>query len=801
MPTHPPIPNATDLPRPLTDPTRSHGRVLVRPFAVVSPISFLLAMFAAFLLTVVTAPAAWAHPELISSTPPAGEKLAQPPSEIVLQFSEAVVRSVSRFEVDEADGSTIELTPSAERSAKVVLSLPAVQNPASIRVRWSLMGDDGHRIVGGITLSTAGGAIDPSTGGETPDPARSGASFAVFAGLIVATGVVVLHRWTAGEGTVGLRTRPWGRLLQLSFGTVAAGSIVSLLAIAASSPPDDTTAAPLANAFATRSGIVWWLTAMAALATAVVAGRIARAGPGDASHSPSERSSTNPFPIIVGGLILTGLGAVAAGHAGASETPFSSTTLSFTHLAGLALWLGPLVVCLGAIDRHDHDRAPGDRSARTSMSLRPPLMPPAVTSRLRGWLPAPFVVAIVSGFAMGLDRIEGPLLEAAYTRLLTAKTALLVAVIVPLALLHRRRHTMVGRRSMTLEVIAASVVLLLGAVLTTTAPPRPSTASDAPAEGTPGTGSGAPDSIDGCFDGPADIQSACLLRYFEAELRSSGPAHALAILAANQSRSDSIVVQCHQIAHELGRQSIAVTGDVAKAFEQGTAVCSSGYFHGIVESSLGALADNQLPEAVSKQCAAVPTEALRRFNCTHGLGHGLMIRLKGNLFASLQLCDKVEPASDVSACGGGAFMQNIMDALAGSASAVYDRSNLQYPCDIVPDRHKTACYQMAPSLMLFLTERSFAATFQGCEAAGEQWQSTCYAGIGREVASTTRRDPRATLDQCTTGPVDGVGHCINGAAADFVNELGTRETAEALCSMAPPEYTEPCRKGIAIYER
>lgn len=767
---------------------------------MVSPIALLFAFLAAVTLVVVAAPPAWSHPELVSSTPPVDTKLAAPPADIVLQFSEAVVRQVSRFEVVEADGTTIELIPREERSTKVVLPLPIVQDPTSIRVRWTLVGDDGHRISGGITLSTAGGAIDPAIGGEAPDPARSGASFAVFVGLIVAAGVVVLHRWTTGDGTVGLRSRSWGRWLQLSLGMVAAGSLLNLATIAASSPADGTTALRFANAFATRSGIAWWVTAMAALATAVVAGRISRSATTDESRSPSDRPTKDPVSIIALGLTLTGLGAIAAGHAGASESPFSSTILSFSHLAALALWLGPLMVCLAAIDRHD--KHPRDaRSFPGPASLRPPSIPPAAMARLRQWLPIPFSVTIISGVAMGLDRVEGPLLDATYTQILSGKTVLLIAVVLPLALLHRRRETTVARRSLALEVAAAGVVMVLGIVLSTTPPPKPSSPADGLANGTPGSALPAPTSIDGCLAGPEATQSTCLLDYFTAEMRTSGPAHALAILAANQTRSETMIVQCHQIAHDLGRQAITVVGDVAKAFEQGTAVCSSGYFHGVVESSLGELTDAQLPEAVSKQCAAVPTEGLRRYNCTHGLGHGLMIRLNGNLFAALQLCDKVEPAGDVPACGGGAFMQNIMDALAGSASAVYDRSNLQFPCDVVPDRHKTGCYQMAPSMMLFLTDRNFDDAFRGCDAANGPWQATCYQGMGREISSSTRRDPKTALERCSQGAVTGIGHCLYGAAADFVNELGTQERAEELCSIAPIDYEPQCRQGIAIYDR
>ena len=73
----------------------------------------------------------------------------------------------------------------------------------------------------------------------------------------------------------------------------------------------------------------------------------------------------------------------------------------------------------------------------------------------------------------------------------------------------------------------------------------------------------------------------------------------------------------------------------------GSAVCWSGYYHGILERAFAGVSEEDLPAVSRRLCASaqVRRSDFIAYQCVHGLGHGLMIYTDYDMPLSLETCD------------------------------------------------------------------------------------------------------------------------------------------------------------------
>lgn len=140
------------------------------------------------------APAAWAHPALVQSSPAAGELLERSPVRIGLSFSEEVVARGSKAQLRRLAGgpATVAVgTPVRRGRSAVGAPLPARLAAGVYELRWSVLGADGH-VVGGtlrFAVARAGGAPPPGIEllGAAAGPApRDGAEASEGAATVLA---------------------------------------------------------------------------------------------------------------------------------------------------------------------------------------------------------------------------------------------------------------------------------------------------------------------------------------------------------------------------------------------------------------------------------------------------------------------------------------------------------------------------------------------------------------------------------------------------------------------------------------
>lgn len=128
-------------------------------------VSALLAALVAF------AAPAFAHDQLVSSTPAADEVLTEAPAEITLEYSSELLdlgeSSTIIMVVDANEKDWLAGTPTLDRN--VVTAPLAPDMPAgSYEIRWQVVSSDGHPITGIVPFSIA--AAEPTPVAETQEP-------------------------------------------------------------------------------------------------------------------------------------------------------------------------------------------------------------------------------------------------------------------------------------------------------------------------------------------------------------------------------------------------------------------------------------------------------------------------------------------------------------------------------------------------------------------------------------------------------------------------------------------------------
>jgi len=136
---------------------------------------FRLLAVIAFLLIggVVVANPAFAHDELLSTSPEANATLAEPPARITLTFAEAPLKDTTKIVARAADNSEVPLPPAIVTEATAQTPWPQDAPVGTYTIAWRNVGDDGHVLTGefsftyGVAASaspTVSGAASATTG-------------------------------------------------------------------------------------------------------------------------------------------------------------------------------------------------------------------------------------------------------------------------------------------------------------------------------------------------------------------------------------------------------------------------------------------------------------------------------------------------------------------------------------------------------------------------------------------------------------------------------------------------------------
>jgi hypothetical protein len=391
--------------------------------------------------------------------------------------------------------------------------------------------------------------------------------------------------------------------------------------------------------------------------------------------------------------------------------------------------------------------------------------------------------------------LDGQALTGPFTWVLGIKTAVVLAVVLPLGIHHHRRRdraTAGPPRTWRVEVAGLLAVLVLGSALVAVDP------------GWGGQVGGADQALAALLDGqvadPAECadldvgRSACIRSGLAAILVDEGPQAAIDQMAAMR-QTGALALDCHQVAHDLGQDAVDLLPDLGVVMNVDAAVCASGYVHGAIEVSL-ARAGDDVAQALPTLCAEVddPPYSGPHYNCLHGLGHGLMLRDGAVLPAALDLCRTLEDRWQVRSCASGAFMENVLAAQQGRPADV-DEDDLHHPCPTVGEDLAGDCYLMQTSHVLWRLGGDVAETFDWCDTAEQRYLDACYRSMGRDISGRSGLDVDVVLAECALGQPELRGACVAGAAANAVYETAGTAAADALCAAVTGPDRARCEAG------
>lgn len=146
----------------------------------------------AALLVLASAPAAFAHEELISSTPAVGQEFETAPETVTLRFSAEVMTMGAAIVVVDADGTDWVVDEPVVDYSEVIATLEPGMPEAGYEVRWRVVSSDGHPISG----------IIPFTVGDAEPLVRESAEPVAQESTTAEPGSAEEEQSTAGDGGV-----------------------------------------------------------------------------------------------------------------------------------------------------------------------------------------------------------------------------------------------------------------------------------------------------------------------------------------------------------------------------------------------------------------------------------------------------------------------------------------------------------------------------------------------------------------------------------------------------------------------
>jgi hypothetical protein len=280
----------------------------------------------------------------------------------------------------------------------------------------------------------------------------------------------------------------------------------------------------------------------------------------------------------------------------------------------------------------------------------------------------------------------------------------------------------------------------------------------------------------------------------------NGPRAALALFDQRRAVDKTVSSDCHRIAHMIGSAALAYFhGSVAQAYSHGSASCASGYFHGILERAFNGVGSYRgLIRVARTLCrgAGVRRRGFLDYQCTHGLGHGLMIQTGYDLPTALAICGQLQTRWDEVSCTGGAFMEN-GSTVYGMRSPWLRDADPIYPCNNVKPRNRASCYLRVTTQILHTNRFDWPNTAARCRALPERWRLYCFRSYGRDAANAVAGKVGSVLRLCRIAG-NGNGDCLYGAARSIADRDANANLTAALCRETEPAQSPSCFAGLGV---
>lgn len=259
---------------------------------------------------------------------------------------------------------------------------------------------------------------------------------------------------------------------------------------------------------------------------------------------------------------------------------------------------------------------------------------------------------------------------------------------------------------------------------------------------------------------------------------------------------------CHQISHHFGMWLFGYIGTVEDSLQYAKQQCGGGIFHGIIENFFTVQRFNQItPEQISleKLCPKIQGHqySIERWQCLHGIGHGLVVYYDYDVFTATEQCEVFEPGWEQLSCTKGIFMQNVVYNYKTNQGD-FEKTDSLYPCNQIDEKFAPACYHYHTSYLLKQNNFSLVNSFKDCDnISPESLIKYCYYGMGRQLSSHIKGTAENALFLCKLGPQSNYhSECITGVLLTLVNENTNADKGFQYCKIMPDEFKENCYDGL-----
>ncbi len=274
-------------------------------------------------------------------------------------------------------------------------------------------------------------------------------------------------------------------------------------------------------------------------------------------------------------------------------------------------------------------------------------------------------------------------------------------------------------------------------------------------------------------------------------INKKDPSAAITRLKEEMSTDPQILFGCHEILHTLGRISYKKYNDLSTAMGYRDEVCVGGYIHGVIEGYFS----SHKPDfsIMYKACATYRSNSYMRWDCFHGMGHGLMLYTSNNVPQSLMGCNMIKNQFDQTACYNGTYMENFNADTLNHPSKYL---NLTDPFSLCAKdkKHPEQCYTNAPFAFLNYYNNDYKGVLEWCDEAPEIYRSSCYEGAGAQITRRMIHSPKKIEQLCMTSTKDKVAPCITGVAEWIIGQNNNQSQAEGFCS----NFTIELNKRICL---
>jgi hypothetical protein len=288
------------------------------------------------------------------------------------------------------------------------------------------------------------------------------------------------------------------------------------------------------------------------------------------------------------------------------------------------------------------------------------------------------------------------------------------------------------------------------------------------------------------------------LNQYQKLTESEDPKKALELLKREIKSDRYLAKNCHSVAHQIGKSALKMYGSFAAATPYQDAICNSGFVHGVIEATFKDSRD--ISRDLNEVCKDATQNLYTKWECFHGIGHGVMYYTNNNLPLSLQFCSSFKSDFERGNCANGVYMENFNSEQSLHPSTFVKNDDLFYPCFEPNSIDRDACFYYAPVRFLELNNHNYIEAMQWCSGAGS-FAESCKSGVSGQAVKDYFDDLSAVEQLCSSVGKADQSNCIQSAVTMVVNMHGNTQDASAFCeSLSSKDFKRTCSSQVLIEE-